>query len=231
MWVENTQLGENQNMSCFPWFLWTNQDFMDCHTQASFSRKKPDFFLWKKHLYESLWPTITSNSMKHTFLGGGFNYLLFSPLKLGKMNPFWQTYFSDGLELNHQPDFPRILSESPGETYIHLYPSRTRRNERACRSGCHSFHNFTRLKVGFGKLGLGVDGMNGKDPNKVGGRFLFCFVSLFGWLVGWLVVWLFVCLFVCLFLAWGDMNKDKTEVKGVAQYVTGWLIQSGWCET
>ena len=32
------------------------------------------------------------------WLGGGFKYfLVFSPRKLGKMNPFWQAYFSKGL--------------------------------------------------------------------------------------------------------------------------------------
>ena len=30
-------------------------------------------------------------------LGGGFNNCLFSPRKLGKMNPIWRAYFSDGL--------------------------------------------------------------------------------------------------------------------------------------
>ena len=30
-------------------------------------------------------------------LGGGFKYFLFSPRKLGKMNPFWRSYFSNGL--------------------------------------------------------------------------------------------------------------------------------------
>ena len=31
-----------------------------------------------------------------SFLGGGFKYFLFSPRTLGKMNPFWRAYFSDG---------------------------------------------------------------------------------------------------------------------------------------
>ena len=30
-------------------------------------------------------------------LGGGFQYFLFSPRKLGKMNPVWRAYFSKGL--------------------------------------------------------------------------------------------------------------------------------------
>ncbi len=30
-------------------------------------------------------------------LGGGFKHFLFSPRKLGKMNPFWRAYFSNGL--------------------------------------------------------------------------------------------------------------------------------------
>ena len=34
-------------------------------------------------------------------LGGGFKHLLFSPRKLGKMNPFWRAYFSIGW-FNHQ---------------------------------------------------------------------------------------------------------------------------------
>ena len=65
IWDSSTQLGENQNMSCFPWFLWTNQDFMDCHTQAYFSRYTWSFC--QKNLYESLFNN-QSNSMKHTFL-------------------------------------------------------------------------------------------------------------------------------------------------------------------
>ena len=32
------------------------------------------------------------------YLGGGFKDVLFSPRKLGKMNPFWRAYFSDGLK-------------------------------------------------------------------------------------------------------------------------------------
>ena len=35
-------------------------------------------------------------------LGGGFKYVLFSPRKLGKMNPLSRAYFSDGLKLNHK---------------------------------------------------------------------------------------------------------------------------------
>ena len=31
------------------------------------------------------------------WLGGGFKHFLFSPRTLGKMNPFWRSYFSDGL--------------------------------------------------------------------------------------------------------------------------------------
>jgi len=33
----------------------------------------------------------------YSILGGGFNHFLCSPLKLGKMNPIWRAYFSDGL--------------------------------------------------------------------------------------------------------------------------------------
>ena len=45
--------------------------------------------------------------MKHLsqgviILGGGFKYFLFSTRTLGKMNPFWRSYFSDGLGKNHQ---------------------------------------------------------------------------------------------------------------------------------
>ncbi len=31
-------------------------------------------------------------------LGGGFKHFLFSPRKLGKTNPIWRAYFSDGLK-------------------------------------------------------------------------------------------------------------------------------------
>ena len=33
----------------------------------------------------------------YNYLGGGFTYFLFSPRNLGKMNPFWRAYFSNGL--------------------------------------------------------------------------------------------------------------------------------------
>ena len=33
------------------------------------------------------------------------NYVLLSPRKLGKMNPFWRAYFSKGLDKNHQPQY------------------------------------------------------------------------------------------------------------------------------
>ena len=66
------------------------------------------------NLYESLWPIINSNSMKHTFPGGGFNYLLFSPRKLGKIfTQFDRTYFSDGL-VQPPTRFPKDTHQSHG---------------------------------------------------------------------------------------------------------------------
>ena len=45
------------------------------------------------------WKSVTTD------LGGGnSNIILFSPRKLGKMNPIWRAYFSKGLKLNHQLD-------------------------------------------------------------------------------------------------------------------------------
>ncbi len=41
-------------------------------------------------------------------LAGGFKYFLFSPQKLGKMNPFWRAYFSDGLK----PPTSNLLASS-----------------------------------------------------------------------------------------------------------------------
>ena len=38
------------------------------------------------------------DSSTHSKLVGGFKYFLFSPRKLGKMNPFWGAYFSIGLK-------------------------------------------------------------------------------------------------------------------------------------
>ena len=71
--------------------------------------------------------------------------------------------------------------------------------------------------VTFGKLGVGGGWNEWKvDPNKVGGRFLFCFV-LFGWLVSWLVGWLVVCLMffgVCLFvfgMRWHEQRQNRSE--------------------
>ena len=40
-------------------------------------------------------------------LGGGFKHFLFSPRKLGKTNPIWRAYFSDGLK-------PPISTSSKG---------------------------------------------------------------------------------------------------------------------
>ena len=45
---------------------------------------------------------VISPSPSAPHLGGGFKYLFFHPY-LGKMNPFWRAYFSDGLAKNHQP--------------------------------------------------------------------------------------------------------------------------------
>ena len=40
-----------------------------------------------------------------TYLGGGNSNIFwnFHPENLGKMNPFWRAYFSNGLVKNHQP--------------------------------------------------------------------------------------------------------------------------------
>ena len=43
-------------------------------------------------------PPLTKNILRNPLrLGGGFKHLLFSPRRLGKMNPFWRAYFSKGL--------------------------------------------------------------------------------------------------------------------------------------
>ena len=39
------------------------------------------------------------------FLGGGFKYFVYVHPYLGKMNPFWRTYFSDGLQPSTSFDF------------------------------------------------------------------------------------------------------------------------------
>ena len=39
---------------------------------------------------------------ENSHLGGGFKYIFFSSRNLGKMNPFWRAYFSNGLVKNHQ---------------------------------------------------------------------------------------------------------------------------------
>ena len=46
------------------------------------------------------WKVFSSTSLKKQInqnLGGGFKYFLFSPRNLGKMNPIWRAYFSNGL--------------------------------------------------------------------------------------------------------------------------------------
>ena len=59
------------------------------------TRKKPFFIL-----------CIYSIQYTRIFLGGGFNYFVISPRKLGKMNPFWLIFFKGvGYWFNHQPDF------------------------------------------------------------------------------------------------------------------------------
>ena len=171
--------------------------------------------------------------MKHTFPGGAFNYLLFSPRNLGKMNltHFDETYLIRWVGEKPPTRFPK---DTIRISWWNLHPRIPLPDRLTVPKDVIPFTTSPDWRCD--GLGVGVDGMNGKDPNKVVSVFLFCFVCL----VGWLVVCLFVCLFglfvclvclfvgfVCLFLAWCDMNKDTTEVKGVAQYVTGWLIQSG----
>ena len=51
-----------------------------------------------------LWFEKNKSSKNTQKPSGGFKHVSFSPLKLGKMNPFWRSYFSDGLVKNHQPE-------------------------------------------------------------------------------------------------------------------------------
>ena len=57
--------------------------------------------------------------VRNTWVPGWWQlkYFLFSPLLLGKMNPFWRSYFSDGLVKNHQPE--KDVFERHGEPPCH----------------------------------------------------------------------------------------------------------------
>ena len=91
-----------------------------------------DFRVWMKHnlgffmicqdqmrlpIIDTLW--LAMNRAEHTTLKmngwnpelvGGFPYLLFSPQSLGKMNPIWRAYFSNGLK----PPTRWAMKNTPG---------------------------------------------------------------------------------------------------------------------
>ena len=65
------------------------------------------------------WKAPNFRRVSEEFLDGGFKYFLFSPRKLGKMNPFWRSYFSNGLKpptsFGSKCMFQVILNESEVE--------------------------------------------------------------------------------------------------------------------
>ena len=55
-------------------------------------------------------------------LGGGFTYFfIFIPIYLGKMNPFWPAYVSNGLVKNHQVD--KVFYTSNWWSALGFFPS------------------------------------------------------------------------------------------------------------
>ena len=69
------------------------------YTPGRFFRPEPEntgpLGFQEKHLNQ---PSFSGSML---ILGGAFKYSLCSPLKLGKMNPFWRSYLSNGLVKNH----------------------------------------------------------------------------------------------------------------------------------
>ena len=53
------------------------------------------FFIHSVH--PMYWIHAIQPSHFHSCVAGGFKHFLFSPLKLGKINPFWRAYFSKGV--------------------------------------------------------------------------------------------------------------------------------------
>ena len=125
-WVETTSI-----IMRFLTHQWCDHDFLHDATwgfspcffcsRENMRRRKKMVTLSLNELTAGTWKwTHGGDSFWKASLGGGFKHFLCSPRTLGKMNPFWRAYFSNGLKPPTRSCSGSMLAFREGNSKCHL---------------------------------------------------------------------------------------------------------------
>ena len=94
--------------------FWTAQNILNMDSASS-------YFTSKKMPFPPTFRTVDSSppSFKYSVV---VSQIFISPRKLGKMNPFWRTYFSNGLGTNHQPEYEQFCNGDSHDFIVYASP-------------------------------------------------------------------------------------------------------------